>query len=499
MKKVKVKTGRLLSVGLLLCGACVGVNTLMAAETGKPEQAKAATNTAPLAIGSQLQLFVDRYIIDSLDNVELRLQQACKMPMAKNPACTGAYATVIKDGDLYRAYWRDSVQIRPEGERSNEIYRYAESRDGVEWEYPELGLIELNGSTSNNVIFINVHNFSPFLDTRPGVPATERFKGVAGRNALQAFDSPDGIHWTSCSRRIATARGEAGYVPAIAKGPDVPEWDVWMDSQNVVFWSEIEQLYVCYFRTRAQHEGHRRPVRVISRVSTPDFYGDWSKPVVMEANLQGENLYTSQTQPYFRAPQIYVATPTRLLSGRLGAPFSVSLTEVLFMASRPGSFKYERLFTEAFIRPGLDPVRWGATGDTRANYVANNVVPTGPAEMSIYHKSGHRYVLRTDGFVAVHAGAEPGELLTKYFTFTGENLLLNYSTAASGNVQVEIQDSTGTPIPGFRLQDCPMIIGDTIEQAVQWGKNSDLGALASRTIRMRFVLADADLFSFGFR
>ena len=490
---------RLMAFGLFLCSVFGGAHSLRATEATNPEQGT-TSSTAPLAIGSELQLFVDHYIIDSLDQVELRLQQPCKMPMAKNPACAGAYATVLKDGDLYRAYWRERVQIRPAGERPTEIYRYAESQDGVEWEYPSLGIIEFEGSTDNNVMFMNVHNFSPFLDARPGVAASQRYKAVAGRGALQAFDSPDGIHWTSCSGKIAGLRGKKGFTYLIEKGPEVPKANVWMDSQNVVFWSEAEQLYVCYFRSRLQQEGVRKEVRVISRVTSPDFYEEWSKPVVMEANLSGEDLYTSQTQPYFRAPHLYVATPTRLLQGgRQGAPFPISLTEVLFMSSRPGSSKYDRLFKEAFIRPGLDPVRWGSMNDDRANYVALNVVPTGPAEMSIYHKDGHRYVLRTDGFVAVHAAAKPGEILTKYFTFTGENLLLNYSTSASGNLQVEIQDETGTPIPGFRLQDGSMVIGDAIEQPVPWKKGSNLNTLAGRTIRLRFVLADADLFSFRFQ
>ena len=50
----------------------------------------------------------------------------------------------------------------------------------------------------------------------------------------------------------------------------------------------------------------------------------------------------------------------------------------------------------------------------KANYVALGVVPTGPAEMSFYHSNtGQRYVLRTDGFISIHAGADQGEFVTK--------------------------------------------------------------------------------------
>ena len=37
-----------------------------------------------------------------------------------------------------------------------------------------------------------------------------------------------------------------------------------------------------------------------------------------------------------------------------------------------------------------------------------------------------------------------------------------------------------------------------IERAVKWKEGSDLGALAGRPVRLRFVMREADLFSFRF-
>jgi CubicO group peptidase (beta-lactamase class C family) len=171
-------------------------------------------------------------------------------------------------------------------------------------------------------------------------------------------------------------------------------------------------------------------------------------------------------------------------------------TDILFMSSRAGSEKYDRLFTEAFIRPGLNPERWG----NRANYVALNVVPTGYGEMSIYHaKSGRRYTLRTDGFISIHAGAEEGEFLTRPLIFTGDELVINYSTAAAGSVQVEILRANGTPIKEFSLTDCSIIVGDEIEHVVNWEENPNLNALKDEAVRLRFVMNEADLYSFKFR
>ncbi|MBC8348038.1 MAG: hypothetical protein O3A82_14720 [Verrucomicrobia bacterium] len=65
------------------------------------------------------------------------------------------------------------------------------------------------------------------------------------------------------------------------------------------------------------------------------------------------------------------------------------------MTTRAGSEKYDRSFTHAFMHPGMDPERW----KNRSNYVAQNVIQSGPKKLSIYHPSGDRYVLRTDGFI----------------------------------------------------------------------------------------------------
>lgn len=157
--------------------------------------------------------------------------------------------------------------------------------------------------------------------------------------------------------------------------------------------------------------------------------------------------------------------------------------------------EYDRTFGEAFIRPGLDPEAWL----NRANYVALNVVPTSPVEMSIYHRSGDRYVLRTDGFASVHAGAERGSLLTRAIRFSGDSLHVNLSTSAAGHLRVELQTVDGTPIPGWTLDDCVPIYGDEIDRRVEWRGEPDLTSVADQAVRLRFELQECDLYSFQFR
>ena len=64
------------------------------------------------------------------------------------------YCTVIKDGDLYRLYYRGLPKANPDGS-DDESTCYAESTDGIHWSKPELGLFEVGGTRKNNVVWAN--------------------------------------------------------------------------------------------------------------------------------------------------------------------------------------------------------------------------------------------------------------------------------------------------------------------------------------------------------
>jgi hypothetical protein len=439
----------------------------------------------PVSIQSRLELFIDDLLIQNLDQATLKQHTPQPQPMARQPL-RGSYLTVLQDGGLYKAYYRqyaESYQAERFDGNEGETTCYAESTDGHEWSFPDLGLVEVDGSVHNNAILADMapfcHNFAPCapVDQRPD--QSVRYRALAGvhqsgghataaADGLHAFGSRDGICWEMLQEKPVLAFEDFAF-----------------DSQNVSFWSEAEQCFVCYFRTWECTAGR---LRTISRSTSAD-YLHWTDPVPMDPNLPGEHLYVSGTHPYFRAPHIYLATPTRF------HPDRGSSTDILFMAARAGATRYARPFAEAFIRPGLDPDRWG----NRANYAACGIVPTTDAEVSIYHcHSGVRYTLRTDGFISVNAGYAPGELLTRPLVFSGGELVLNYSTSAAGSLRVELQSEGGQALPGFALEDCQEMVGDKIAGSVEWRDAPDLGALAGRAVRLRFELRESDLYSLRF-
>jgi hypothetical protein len=479
----------------------------------------------PIDIGSQRELFVDDYLIGMLRNAQRQLHHPTPREIAivhdaPWEGAGSAYHSVIRDGDLYRMYYRGSQLGVRDGklQAGGEDCCYAESRDGIKFTKPELGLHEFQGSKKNNIFWtgVGVHNFAPFLDTRPGCPPESRFKalgGTAGEGGLFAFHSADGIHWSLMREK-----------PVVTEGA--------FDSQNLAFWDPTAGVYRAYFRTftKGVTTGEVwKPAgyRAIRTASSADFLNWENEADLTYKDSPVEHLYTNQIAPYFRAPHILIGFPTRYVE-RGWSPsmralpelerrqqraaahlrYGTALTEGLLMASRNG-VHFER-WNEAFLRPGPErPDTW-LYGH---QYIAWHAVetesdlPGAPNELSLYASEGswhgagnaiRRYTLRMDGFVSVNASLSGGEVVTKPLTFDGSQLEINFSTSAAGTLRVEIQDASGQPMDGFSLADCAELFGDSIARRVTWKNDADLSLLAGKPVRLRFDLKDADLYAFQF-
>ncbi|MEX2671742.1 MAG: hypothetical protein WD294_06495 [Phycisphaeraceae bacterium] len=485
---------RLLSLSLVIAAITVGAC------------AKAGAQSQPVEVADRWQLFIsDRLVQQATGDAQLRLHHPVDQGnvLTLDKPWEGAfsiYGTVIKDGDTYHMYYRGMPGLSVDDEPT-EVTAYATSDDGIHWVKPDLRLHEINGSLENNAILVGTkhtpatQNFSPFLDTREGVPADERFKAVAGNSdsGVLAFVSGDGIHWRPLQE-------EPVYLQA-------------GNAQKAAFWSEAEQRYVMFFRIEI--EG----VRSIAKATSEDFL-NWTDATPMRfsdtgSTLPSEELYLNQTSPYYRNPHLYIATTARLVEDRqvlseqkaeqLGAlpALITSTSDPVLMTTEAGSNSYDRTFRESFIRPEIGLANWVS----RSNFPALNIVPTGEHEMSIYVSQHYgqstnyvrRYTLRVDGFASVHAGAEGGEVLTPAVVFQGDELLLNFATSAAGSVKVELQDESGAPIEGFTLAECKEQIGNEVERVVSWNGGADVSELAGRPVRLRLVIKDADVYSFRFR
>ena len=490
------------------------------------------SDTPLLDIGSRRELFVDSYLIDKLNGASLKLHEPRDAGVALQldkpwEAPYPDYFTVVKDSDRYRMWYRGRYGESGGGGPTASVC-YAESDDGISWTRPRFGLVQVRGTKDNNALMTERFsgNFSPLIDERPGVPASERYKAFAGGPPI-AFVSGDGIHWNKLRDEPVLSHGERwrteGDQPV--RPGDGPAWD----SQNVAFWSEAEGCYVGYFRTYVpmgatwdeSREGYRKRHgadgygwRSIARATSDDFVSWTGLQEIDFGDTPREHLYTNGTMPYFRAPHIYVAIAKRLIPSKMAVPPDEAAalapdpghrehsSDSVFMSSRGGN-RFDRTFMEAFLRPGPSPADWVSYSNTPAPLV----VPGGPREMFLYRGSHYgqptchvtRYTLRLDGFVSVNAPYSGAELLTSPLRFTGTELEVNYATSAAGGVQIEVQDAEGRPIPGYGLDDCPEFFGDEIDRVVSWESGTDTSSLQGQPVRLHFVLKDADLYSIRFR
>lgn len=469
-------------------------NEARAADGGAPASTSAAE---PVALGSRRELFVDDFLIARREGVDLRLHRpeprevvlVCDAPWEGN---TSAYYTLFQDGDLYRAYYRGShfdeqakKALRPE------VTCYAESRDGRTWEKPRLGLHEFAGSKANNIVWAGegAHNFTPFLDVNPACPPEARYKALAGgltqvngkpKHCLYALRSADGLRWARASEE-----------PAITAGA--------FDSQNLAFFDAARGVYRAYWRyftsgrtdeTGWKPSGHR----AIRTAASRDFI-HWDEPADLRyVDSPDEHLYTNCVRAYDRAPHLLLGFPTRYQP-------KTQQVEPVFMSSRDGVLF--RRWDEALIPITAPEDRDG----NRSNYMTNALLqlPGDEGRLSVFATEAYytgpgsrvrRFTYRTDGFVSASAGAVGGVLLTRPLTFTGRRLVLNL--ASRGPTRVELQDPAGAPLAGFSADDCAALRGDAIAREVAWRGGGDLSALVGRPVRVKFLLADADLYALEF-
>ena len=453
----------------------------------------AAPGAEPIPIGSRRELLIDEFLLEKVTGARLVLHR----PVARELALvhdrpwegsTCAYHTVFRDQAIYRMYYRGShYGHRLRKSTHAEVVCYAESKDGIHWTRPDLGIVAFAGSRKNNIIRTGVgaHDFAPFKDANPKCRDDERYKALGcGKGGLYAFKSPDGLHWTPIGEK-----------PVITKGA--------FDSQNLAFYDTLRGRYVEF------HRGFRNGYRDIMTCTSADFR-TWTDPVWLAyGGAPREHLYTNQITAYFRAPHIYMGFPKRFLPNRRGKVFGKpGVSDGVFMTSRDG--RVFRRWTEAFVRPGPQKQRWV----NRNNMTAWGIVVTrsaldgAPDELSIYSTEHYyqepackirRYTLRMDGLVSLQAPPAGGTAVTRPITFRGKQLEINYATSAAGSVRIEIQDGAGKPYAGYALADCKEIYGDEIEGIVAWKNGSDVSELAGKPVRLRFALKDADLYAFRFR
>ena len=492
-----------------------------------PSGSTAAESNGVIDIGSRRELMVDDLLVDRLDgSVRRRMHSPTPReevlrfdkPWEGNSSfCNEVFRTEGGYQMFYRGWaYRYGENL---AQAHSAMCCYAESRDGIHWERPNLGLTTFAGSRDNNIVqfpgkigdYTTVPStFTVTIDENPDCPADARYKGlvlVLEPRGLVPLQSPDGMRWTPVTEEPVIT-GDA------------------FDSQNRLFWDPIRREYRVYYRYVTSGESGNGGTRGIKTAVSSDLISWTEGERLNYHDSRVVQMYDNGVFPYDRAPHLFVGFPQRYLDrgwsdsmralpdrehremrSRMMERLGTALTDTLLMTSRDG-LNFNR-FGEAFIRPGPErPGTWNYshTYTSCPPVETASALPGAPDELSLYVTEDYwtgepgsavrRYTLRSDGFVSLRADGHGGEFVTKPLQFAGDQLSLNFSTSAAGGIHVEIQHPDGQPIEGYALQECPAIFGDSLDRTVVWQNSSDLKSLAGTPIRLRFTMQDADLYAF---
>ena len=482
-----------------------------------------ASDQGAIQIGSRRELFADDYLVDRLagsTTIFPKKPKPREIVLVTDKPWEGSsclYFMIFRDKNIYRMYYR-GLQTGNSPAAHREVACYAESHDGITWRRPELNIVNFRGSTKNNIIWKGPgsHNFSPFIDQRPGCPKSERLKafgGVKRDGGMLLFKSADGIHWKKVQEKAVITNGA-------------------FDSANLGFWDPTINKYRAYWRifTAGITEADNwKPagIRAIRTAVSDDLIHWEDEDDITYVDSPPQQMYTNNIIPYFRAPHILLGFPMRYvergwspsmralpdpkkreLRAAAHLRYGTAITETQIMASRDG-IEFKR-WNEAFLPPGIQrPDSWYyAHNDVAWNMVTTkSSLPGAPNELSFYASSGKwhgngailtRHSLRQDGFVSASSPLSGGEMITRPLTFEGKKLSLNFATSAAGTIKVEIQTPSGQPINGFHLQDADETFGDELDRTVSWGGSTDVSKLAGQPVRLRITLSDADLYAVRF-
>jgi len=466
----------------------------------------------------QSQLFLDDERIADKQNVTRRWHRLHKHPM--NPLFT-------RSGIEQQIYLFGTVLREPEPGRDDEpVFRmwyyaagserqwigYARSQDGLNWEKPELGRIQIDGSAANNAVFSppgwRLIGLSGVIkDPNPDVPEEERYKMVLpgdagdtgvettqGKHFLMAV-SADGFRWNL----------RQAFRPEAPCYPD----------RACFVWDPYHQVYTLYSRSRfnpPELVGRGGPNyfgRAIGRGTSCDFK-TWSEewPQVMQATPDdpgGTEIYGWSAFPcggqWIALTQIHHSLPhlayidMSLSHSRNGLDWQRQQETVLPVGDVGEWDRFNQCTSNHPLRIG-DEVwvyysgRMYRHGEYRGYEewrpdIARN--DSGPNFVGIGLAT-----LRVDGWCSLQASFDAGTVITRPVVLPEGELWVNIKSDW-GKVVVEILDEEENPIAG--MPPSRPVSADGVHLKVEWPDGVSLGGVAARPVRLRFTLENAHLFA----
>jgi predicted GH43/DUF377 family glycosyl hydrolase len=480
------------------------------AQAARADASSAATPEAVLAgppCGPWRRFFLDAAVVEAQEGLARVFHAAEKHPAnpvikADKPwegvsAITGpyVYGTAFWEGDKLRMWY----EVHNKGSHTG----YAESRDGITWTKPELGIIEFNGSKANNLV---VSSFQPEVCGgtchNPSVIRRPKESDPQKRYALYGFDgkagharvafSPDGLHWR--------------YVPETEK-------KAMFTSSDVVnfFYDPYQSRYMVTWKTR------NRRGRAVG-VAWSDDGLNWTKPydgpvfVADDLDPEATQIYGMPVFPY---QGLYVGLPWPYNARyfRYGEYSVKKLHEA--QEDSPRTMDTQIAWSWDLINWTRPPVREqfiprGAKGSWDGGMIVTARAPVTVGDKLYFYYGGCDGVhdeprvnaaiglatLRLDGFCSLRASDREGWFISRREPSRTPEVTINAKTGSDGYVTAEILDRRNKLVSSFSRQACTAFTGDSVRHVLKW-RTKEFGAtLKADDYKLRFFLKNAELFSY---
>lgn len=497
-------------------------------------------------IGEQPQYFLDDTIVEWVKNIT-RIHHVATKHQANPIICRdrpwevfphfNTTVTLLRDEDgRFRCWYLDLTKLNFEGRgaegRAEPSLCYAESSDGIHWEKPALGAVEVDGYDTNRLAWDD-HQGTPIalsIIRDPADPDPERCYKMAylpekvninvpkrstiGHShtlGLSIAYSPDGFHWTQ----------EPANPVSLIWGSDVLTLVYDSDSQRYVVYGrahyaaetgnpDADQWFVRYYPS--QPFGWI-PKRAIYRIESQDLI-HWSPPKRVLAPGELHNLDDQfYSIAYFRLGRYHC--------GLMPVFHTVANTKDTELVYSHDGVAWQHYPRENWMVPRGEQDAW----DEFQIDTVNPPIRVGDRDFIFYGGANFHHdwalvgraqeldtpeanystdqfneglglaTLRADGFVSLNAGVREGIICTMPFFSTGKKLIINAYCAPRGYIDVEVADPLENSWAGYTRENCDRFTGDAVEHVVTWQGQPTVNEIMGYT-RLRFYLKDAQIYSF---
>ena len=468
----------------------------------------------------QLYLIFDPRLNGNGDHCELTLHEFNRHP--NNPVLRATFpwekrgmrlgGTVLwePDNGLFKMWYFAAAGIG-----------YAESKDGIHWEKPALGLFDIEGSEENNICSIGIYTPAVSRNLQEldpekkyvlwGVQTGDAPDGVNSDWCVYRFFSPDGIRWKRETSTPAIPGYGTNYTPTWPAEPERPLIEGGGGDHSYTYWFPHLNKFVSFHKVQPPNprpapgvdtnKTHIR--RQFARFESHDGL-QWNLNNPTWAFVPDE--IDDQYDPYIQfyglgmhaVGDFYLATTMLYHTAADNDHLEVGL------AYSTDTFTWHRPFRDQYILPHGKEGEWD-WGQTRQ---AVNIVEKddmwwlyyGGLPCTHYDQRGCGYSgiglaqMPIGRVISARSRRSKGKWTVGPLKLSGRELFIN--AISFNNLQATILNEQNEPLPGFISTP---VRGDGIELPLEWTGGKDLSSLDKCNVKVQFDLHDAEIFGFTCR